>query len=646
MTRGDDTRVRVSSVRDADAFHRHVRQRRLSARRWSFGSCVLAMVVASATAGIAQTLVPIGIISNRLSGAGLNHEDSIRFALSEYGEEIWSAGQQVRLEPIYADDAGDPKAAQQIAERLVNKQHVVAILGPVDSDSTKAVLEAGLDVPVLSALSTAASLTESGDPLTRSRNPWFFRVTLNDKDRMKQYLQHISRSIDLSVGTQVVLYDDASEFGLGLEDALRRYVAPAILWEKKWSEINGTKSMTPAWFEHLQSDDGVSDRFFQELPKAPNSVFVLGPLEGAVPIVHAISQRHSFDRTPPFFFVGSSSRLLEDAPEGSFTIGDPVLDFRNSPLLREQQADLQRLLTAFKEQSHNPSGGFVVTAYEAAFHVLPDAISRVIAAHGSVPDTAKFREDLRMVLETETFPSLSPWRKIRFEDGSLVEPPPVPVYRVHRDWERIDPAPTRPWVRLQVPKEAQYLQGPVTVTVEAGSLDEHQSVELSVFQADTGEEVVKERLAFTQGQATYTFNPPGPGQYRFKTPDARYVPIDARVTVLMWWSLIIYGLSVFGGFAGALLAMTTRTTPSGSPWVRVLVGGGVGVLLTALSFYGRSVPGWQALPIPSFGNAHELNALATGLVGGLFGPAIINGVLRIPRPLQDATAKEPVSVPT
>ncbi len=581
----------------------------------------------------AETSLAIGVISNSSTSIGQNHEDSIRFALSRYGDRMWAGGHEIRLVPIYVSDNGNSEEAVKQARYLVRERQVVAILGPVDSDSTQKVLQEDLGVPVLSALSTAPSLTDE-------RDRWFFRVTLNDRDRMKQYVNYISQTVDLSSGKNLVLYDDTGQYGRGLQDALAWYLDPSTIQLKSWRDLTKAPTFDREWSDGLLRHPSLPAGVLESLSESPTSIFVLGPAEGSVAIARALLQSEHFKRRPTFFFVGSSKALLDSAPDGSFTIGDPVLDLRDSPLLKEQRADLMRLVTEFRDQSHTADNAFVVTAYEAAFYVLPDAIRRVVLNTGNPSDIARFRDELRAVLETETFASLTPWRKIHFEDGNLTETPPVPVFHAGREWARVDPTPSRTWVRLLVPKEARYPQGSIPITVEEGSLGENQAVDLHVFQLIEGEEpreVATERLAFTGGRATFAFQPPGTGTFSFKTAnDVRYVPEEVMLTVC--WSPV-YALSVLGGLIGAILAISAGPTMTfGRASVRVFAGTVVSVGLTLLSFYGRSLPGWEALPIPSFGNAYEVNALATGFVGGYLGPGLINTVLRIPRPTPEETS--------
>jgi hypothetical protein len=89
-----------------------------------------------------------------------------------------------------------------------------------------------------------------------------------------------------------------------------------------------------------------------------------------------------------------------------------------------------------------------------------------------------------------------------------------------------------------------------------------------------------------------------------------------------------YLLSLLGALIGSLLCIeVTKESGRRVSLGRVPAGMAVGVLLTALSFYGTSLGGW--VPIPSFGDSHVVNALMTGVCGGWFGPSIL-WVLRRP----------------
>ncbi len=192
--------------------------------RRSAGLLVIAVLsMTSRTPQAAPAEIVIGVISPTSSGRAIGeaHEDTIRFAFERLGPTIGAGGVAMPYRVEYVSDRGDPTLAVTRARELV-AAGAIAILGPVDSGSTEAVLKAGLEVPVLSALSTAPALS-------KPRDPWFFfRLTMDDGERIRHYVRSLKREESrMMPAPHLVLYDDASPYGRGLRDALIEAMGPA-----------------------------------------------------------------------------------------------------------------------------------------------------------------------------------------------------------------------------------------------------------------------------------------------------------------------------------------------------------------------------------------------------------------------------------
>src|ERR1043166_8577474 len=124
--------------------------------RW--GVIVVASLIVAQARSLSAVEVPIaiGVISpsggGRSTRAGLSHASSIRMGLEHAGRVIRAGNVSVKLRTLYKNDRGDPATSVELAKELVERDGVVAILGPVNSGCTKEVLNAGLSVPVISAL--------------------------------------------------------------------------------------------------------------------------------------------------------------------------------------------------------------------------------------------------------------------------------------------------------------------------------------------------------------------------------------------------------------------------------------------------------------------------------------------------------------
>jgi hypothetical protein len=216
---------------------------------------VLVLPALAVVAGAAEIPVSIGVISptggSRSIRAGQGHEASIRMGLEHAGRAIRAGNVTVKLRTTYKNDHGNPESSAQIARTLAEQQDVVVILGPVNSACTEAVLAAGLGVPIISSLSTSPLLT---DP----RNPWFFRITLQDRQRMQQLATHVRR--DAGVRSALLLYENDS-FGVGLEAALAEQPGLAVAAAKTWDAISETGQASAEVLQHMREGAGFAEDF-------------------------------------------------------------------------------------------------------------------------------------------------------------------------------------------------------------------------------------------------------------------------------------------------------------------------------------------------------------------------------------------------
>ena len=253
------------------------------------------------TAG-AQDRILVGVISpiDGKSAVGVDHEETARFAFDK--NTVVTTGELAYpLEVLYANDQGVEANAVDEARALVNAG-VVAILGPVDSSSTLAVLQAGLGVPVISALSSATKLTEP------NRDKWFFRMTLNDKARMRVYASTLrDHRPEYIAEAPLILYDDSAEYGKGLKTDLAAALEIGDQSTRPWSAVAGIVNVTPR----------------------PDSIFVLGSGAKAVDVARQVGDHLGVAQGAPgfprFLFVGDDANLRQGAPHGSVTIGEPTI---------------------------------------------------------------------------------------------------------------------------------------------------------------------------------------------------------------------------------------------------------------------------------------------------------------------------------
>ncbi len=117
------------------------------------------------------------------------------------------------LQVIFADHAGDPDQGAAEAERLIQSEEVVALIGSYNSSVTNSASQTaeGAGIPFLNPESTSALLTARGFR-------WFFRTTPDDSIFVKNFfdfLADVQRRQALASPTLGIVYEN-SLFGTGV----------------------------------------------------------------------------------------------------------------------------------------------------------------------------------------------------------------------------------------------------------------------------------------------------------------------------------------------------------------------------------------------------------------------------------------------
>jgi ABC-type branched-subunit amino acid transport system substrate-binding protein len=554
-----------------------------------------ATLVGGATAARGETTVAIGVISpesGRSGPVGLAHRKSIEWGLQNVGYSIVAGGRHITLRAIFEDDHGDPAESVNVAQKLASEDHVVAILGPANSACASAVLDA-LDgpeghVPVISSLSSAPSLSNP-------RNPYFFRATIDDRERMHRLVHFLQVKHQLA-DSVVLLYEDDA-YGQGLAASLVDAVGGTNVKSMPWSDAQRDPAATVA-----------------ALPSGRISLFVLGTETIALDIADKLDDQLMDVRAEgevQFFFVGTGERLQQEAPDDSITIGEPIPDIDVAPLL-----DAPDMVDPFVGRDRQ----FLLTAYETARFILPKALQYALAGGTDPNDVATVRERLKDALDSKIFDSLSPTRKIRFAGGNLVDPPRTPIYKVDRTLSILDKPAKEGWLTVNVPERARFLEEPVQIVLERHGRASRDSIKLEVLDENDG---IVESTSIDLGdvgKASYTFHPRRPGHFRvwasgFMVPNDPSVEIEYPLD---------YGIAIAGALLGAAIALRSFSIP----FARALQGIGVGIVFFGLSSYGRSVPGLASLPLPSLSASRPVNAFFIGMLGGVGGLETLLFLLR------------------
>jgi branched-chain amino acid transport system substrate-binding protein len=196
---------------------------------------LLSLLLSSASA-YAEDTVKIGIIQP-LTGSvaynGTTDVNGIKLALGEINAKGGVLGKKVEL--VIEDGQCKPANTVNAAEKLTQRDKVVALIGAFCSSATAAIMPVAQSakVPLVTGVSSAANLTEKG-------NTWFFRATETDALLAKSFAKILVNQLKLKKVAYIGVNDD---FGRGGVEE----------FEKQMSALGATTVMKE-YFEHGTSD--------------------------------------------------------------------------------------------------------------------------------------------------------------------------------------------------------------------------------------------------------------------------------------------------------------------------------------------------------------------------------------------------------
>jgi branched-chain amino acid transport system substrate-binding protein len=196
---------------------------------------LLGLLLASASA-YAEDTVKIGVIQP-LTGSvaynGTTDVNGIKLALAEINAKGGVLGKQVEL--VIEDGQCKPANTVNAAEKLIQRDKVVGLIGAFCSSATAAIMPVAESskIPLITGVSSAANLTEKG-------NRWFFRATETDALLAKSFAKILVNQLNLKKVAYIGVNDD---FGRGSVDE----------FEKQMSALGATTVMKE-YFEHGTSD--------------------------------------------------------------------------------------------------------------------------------------------------------------------------------------------------------------------------------------------------------------------------------------------------------------------------------------------------------------------------------------------------------
>ncbi|MBB2928045.1 branched-chain amino acid ABC transporter substrate-binding protein [Paraburkholderia silvatlantica] len=179
---------------------------------------ILGMLVSVAVgAAQADEVVKIGEvapITGPASYLGKDTENGARLAVEEINQKgLVIGGQNVKLELETEDDAGDPRQATQVAQKLVDDK-VAAIVGHMNSGTTLPASKIYSDAGIvqISPSATNPAYTQQGFKTA-------YRVVATDAQQGPSLADYATRTLKVR---KVAIVDDATAYGQGLANEFEK----------------------------------------------------------------------------------------------------------------------------------------------------------------------------------------------------------------------------------------------------------------------------------------------------------------------------------------------------------------------------------------------------------------------------------------
>lgn len=177
-----------------------------------------ALALCASTATIAAEPIKIGLSGPFTGGSspmGASMRDGVKLAADEINKKGGVLGRQIQL--IERDDEAKNERGVQVAQELINKEHVIATLGYINTGvslaSQRFYQEA--KIPVLNNVATGSIVTKQFLPPQYPDN-YVFRTSASDAI---QSALIVKEAIDTQKFTKVAILADSTNYGqLGRED--------------------------------------------------------------------------------------------------------------------------------------------------------------------------------------------------------------------------------------------------------------------------------------------------------------------------------------------------------------------------------------------------------------------------------------------
>jgi branched-chain amino acid transport system substrate-binding protein len=310
-----------------------------------------------------------GSLTGSTATFGISTKNGIDLAIEQINKSSGVLGKPVRV--IVEDDQTKPEEAQTVVTKLINKDHVLAVLGEVASSRTLAAApvaqQAG--IPLISPSSTNPKVTQVGD--------YVFRVCFIDPFQGLVMAKFATNT--LKVKNVAVLRDIKNDYSVGLADVFIenfKKMGGVIIGDQSYSEGDTDFSAQLTSLQALHPQAIFVPGYYSEVGLIARQAKKLGvnvPLLGG----------DGWD-SPKLTEIGGNA-INGSYYSNHFSVEDP------SPAI-------QKFVSDYKARYGVVPDGLAGLGYDAA-NILFDAMKRANST-----DPAKVRDALA---QTKDFPAVS-----------------------------------------------------------------------------------------------------------------------------------------------------------------------------------------------------------------------------------------------
>jgi branched-chain amino acid transport system substrate-binding protein len=325
----------------------------------------------------AQDTIKIGLIQPLTGSVAYNGTTDVngsKLAAEERNAKGGVLGKQVEL--VIEDGACKPAQSVNAAEKLIQRDKVVALSGAFCSSATLAVMPvaANYKMPLVTGVSSAADLTEKG-------NRWFFRATETDALLAKSFAKVLYEEMKLRKVAYIGVNDDWGRGGVEQ-------------FEKQMTAL-GAKTVMKEYFDHGTTD------FYTILTKlrasGADGVFVAAETQDGSILV---KQKAEFGLETRVFGVGSWAtadflKLTGAASNGIYAAvpyAATMTTPKNKGFVEAYEAKYGEMPGKYSAAGYNATN-IIMDAVERAGSTDPAKIRDAIAATDYEGPNGKFRFD-------------------------------------------------------------------------------------------------------------------------------------------------------------------------------------------------------------------------------------------------------------